>query len=208
MGCPHRSQGNRLEPSTGKQTGTGAVWSAIVATLHPVTDATRKRSAPDDPLTPEFLTPALRVPMAAVVGRAVRHDDEVSQTRPDDVIAPRTAVLLVARDLPDLVPVDDRPGRCARPTDRRGRREVLERGAPVLPGHQLFALTKSTTSGTSCAALSRGLSFRDRSNECPASLNGTYVARFPSFRRTPARTSGSANGSLVPWRKSIGIFRP
>ena len=130
-------------------------------------------SAPQDPSTPELLAPALGVPVPAVLGGTVRHDDEMPETRPDGMIAAGAAVLLGARDLAHLVARHDRPRRRSRPADGRGRREVLEGCTLVPPRHQLLAFTNSTTYGTSCAALSFGVSLRDRSNEWPASWNGT-----------------------------------
>src|SRR3954447_3468659 len=203
------SHGTRLDSSTGRHTGAGVICSAMVATLHPAPDASAEGSASaEETLAPELFAPALGVPMAALVRGAVRHHDEMPRPGADDVIAAGAAVLLVARDLADLVAVHDRPRGRSRAADRCGGRQVFERRALVLPGHQLFAFTKSTTCGISCAALSRGLSFRDRSNEWPASSKGTYVARVASFFRTPESTAGSANGSFVPCRNSIGIVRP
>src|SRR5438552_6074981 len=102
MGCPQTSHGGRLDVSNDEHTSSGVRWAAIVATLHPVTDAAGERSAPQDPLPPELLAPAFGVPMTTVVGGAGGHDDEMAKAGPDDVVASRAAVLLVAHDLPNL----------------------------------------------------------------------------------------------------------
>src|SRR3954462_14356781 len=112
------SHGTRLDSSTGRHTGAGVICSAMVATLHPAPDASAERSAAKESLAPELFAPALGVPMAALVGGAVRHHDDVPRPGADDVVAAGAAVLLVARDLADLVAVHDRPRRRSRAADR------------------------------------------------------------------------------------------
>src|SRR5512132_4377974 len=166
-------------------------------------------SSAEDPLAAELLPPALGVPVPPVIRRAVRDHHEVPGTRAHDVIAAGAPVSLFSGQMPNLVAGHLGPRWGRRPWPGVRRRQGLERGAPVLPRHrdQTRSRTNAATWGASDAPTARGSSFRERSNECPAPSKSTSVARSPSRRMTFASSFGSANGSFVPWRKSMGIVR-
>jgi hypothetical protein len=129
---------------------------------------------PKDAGATKLLSPAFGMPVSPSVRIAIRDDHQMPEPGPDRVVAAGAPVGLIARNLADLGARHGRPRRRlgARPLSRC-RRE-LDGSASVPPGHRYTCSRMNPAAiAASEAPVARASSLRDRSNEWPASSNGT-----------------------------------